>query len=200
MKTLLTTSVIGALLCSTMVLAESKLVQTESEYMGALAGPQDKLNEARANAKALGGALKMRLKAAIAQGGLEAGVEECYVAAGPIADALSQEGWTVGRTALRARNQDNKPDTWEESQLRVITEALSKQLPMPLEASQWNEESGELRYMSAILTGQVCTACHGNQISPSVTKIINEKYPLDAATGFEVGSLRGAFTLTYSGQ
>ena len=163
-----------------------------------LAGPEDKLNQARSNAKALGGALKSRLQQAISKGGLEAGVEECYVAAGPIAEALKKDGWTVGRTALQVRNQDNQPDAWEETQLHEFADALSKQLPMPLEASQWNEETGELRYMSAIVTGQVCTACHGNNVAPAVLDIIKEKYPEDTATGLAPGSLRGAFTLTYS--
>lgn len=203
MKTLLTVSAISGLLVSTALFAEAQFPQDKiaSEHVlktATLAGPEDKLNKARSNAKALGGALKSRLQQAISKGGLEAGVEECYVAAGPIAEALKKDGWTVGRTALQVRNQDNKPDKWEEAQLHEFADALSKQLPMPLEASQWNEETGELRYMSAIVTGQVCTACHGNNVAPAVLDIIKEKYPEDTATGFAPGSLRGAFTLTYS--
>ena len=202
MKMRLTAGVISGFFLSAALAEEMPQPQdsiaTQHATGTSLAGPEDKLNQARSNTKALGSALKARLKQAISKGGLEAGVEECYVAAGPIAEALKKGGWTVGRTALRVRNQDNKADTWEETQLHEFADALSKQLPMPLEASQWNEETGELRYMSAIVTGQVCTACHGNNVAPAVADIIQEKYPEDTAIGFEKGSLRGAFTLTYS--
>ena len=160
--------------------------------------PQQKLIEARTNAKALGRALKSRLQQAIANGGFEAGVNECYVAAGPIAESLSQNGWHVGRTALKVRNPTNEPDEWETMQLHEFADALSKQLPMPLEATYWNEQNGEFRYMSAIVTEQICTGCHGNNIAPAIEEVIKQKYPDDRATGFEVGSLRGAFTLTYT--
>ena len=53
---------------------------------------QTKVKQARVHAKALGGALKSRLKQAIQSGGLEAGVEECKLAAEPIAEGLSQMG------------------------------------------------------------------------------------------------------------
>ena len=74
---------------------------------------QEKVKEARLHAKALGGALKSRLQQAIQSGGLEAGVNECQVAAAPIAQALSQNGWEVGRTALKVRNPNNAADRWD---------------------------------------------------------------------------------------
>ena len=55
-------------------------------------------------------ALKSRLQQAIQSGGLEAGVNECQIAAAPIALALSQNGWEVGRTALKVRNPNNAAD------------------------------------------------------------------------------------------
>lgn len=160
--------------------------------------PQQKLVEARMNAKALGGALKSRLQQAIADGGFEAGINGCHIVAEPIAASLSQDGWDVGRTALKVRNPNNQPDEWERAQLQKFAEALSKQLPMPLEATYWDEQSGVFRYMSAIVTEPLCTGCHGNNIAPNVETIIKQKYPNDRAVGFELGSLRGAFSLTHT--
>ena len=52
--------------------------------------------------------------------------------------------------------------------------------------------------MMAIEQGQVCMACHGANVAPSVKQSILKHYPSDQATGFELGELRGAFTLSYT--
>ncbi len=165
---------------------------------------QEKVKEARLHAKALGGALKSRLQQAIQSGGLEAGVNECQVAAAPIALALSQNGWEVGRTALKVRNPNNAADQWEREQLAWFSQLLTKAKQdnlapkRPIETYQYDSESGKFRYMMAIEQGQVCMACHGANVAPSVKHAILEHYPNDQATGFELGDLRGAFTITYT--
>jgi hypothetical protein len=50
--------------------------------------------------------------------------------------------------------------------------------------------------MKAIPVGQVCLTCHGSDIAPELRTEINTYYPEDMATGFELGELRGAFTIT----
>jgi hypothetical protein len=165
---------------------------------------QEKIKEARLHAKALGGALKSRLQQAIQSGGLEAGVNECQLEAAPIALALSQNGWEVGRTALKVRNPNNAADRWERVQLAWFSQLLTKAKQdnltpkRPIETYQYDSESGEFRYMMAIEQGQVCMACHGANVAPSVKHAILEHYPNDQATGFELGDLRGAFTITYT--
>ena len=165
---------------------------------------QEKIKEARLHAKALGGALKSRLQQAIQSGGLEAGVNECQIAAAPIGLALSQNGWEVGRTALKVRNPNNAADQWEREQLAWFSQLLTKAKQdnlapkRPIETYQYDSESGEFRYMMAIEQGQVCMACHGASVAPSVKHAILEHYPNDQATGFELGDLRGAFTITYT--
>ncbi len=165
---------------------------------------QEKVKEARLHAKALGGALKSRLQQAIQSGGLEAGVNECQIVAAPIALALSQNGWEVGRTALKVRNPNNAADQWEREQLAWFSQLLTKAKQdnlapkRPLETYQYDSESGKFRYMMAIEQGQVCMACHGANVAPSVKQSILKHYPNDQATGFELGELRGAFTLSYT--
>ena len=165
---------------------------------------QEKIKEARLHAKALGGALKSRLQQAIQSGGLEAGVNECQLEAAPIALALSQNGWEVGRTALKVRNPNNAADQWEREQLAWFSQLLTKAKQdnlapkRPIETYQYDSESGEFRYMMAIEQGQVCMACHGANVAPSVKQSILKHYPNDQATGFELGELRGAFTLSYT--
>jgi hypothetical protein len=50
----------------------------------------------------------------------------------------------------------------------------------------------ERRYMKAIGVEPLCVTCHGAQIAPALQQAIRAKYPKDAATGFNVGDLRGA--------
>ncbi len=52
------------------------------------------------------------------------------------------------------------------------------------------------RFMKAIPIDGVCMACHGETVAEDVQSILAEKYPLDAATGYKPGELRGAFTIS----
>ncbi|MBK8909014.1 MAG: DUF3365 domain-containing protein [Rhodospirillales bacterium] len=49
------------------------------------------------------------------------------------------------------------------------------------------------RYMKAIPTAELCLACHGTEIDPAVSTTLKKHYPLDQATGFQAGDIRGAF-------
>jgi len=62
-----------------------------------------------------------------------------------------------------------------------------------LAKSSYDEQS--FRYMKAIQTGGLCLACHGSSVTPEVKKVIQHYYPEDKAIGFNVGDIRGAFTL-----
>ena len=50
--------------------------------------------------------------------------------------------------------------------------------------------------MKAIPAGAVCLTCHGNDIDPELKAQIDAFYPEDRATGFKLGALRGAFTIS----
>ena len=60
------------------------------------------------------------------------------------------------------------------------------------------EEGGKktFRYMKALPMGGVCSNCHGPVLKPDVIKKLDEYYPKDKARGFQVGDLRGAFTIS----
>jgi hypothetical protein len=50
--------------------------------------------------------------------------------------------------------------------------------------------------MKAIPTAEVCLVCHGENIAPNIQAKLAELYPNDKAIGFNVGELRGAFSVT----
>lgn len=153
--------------------------------------------DARQKAKMLGDALKERLQNAIQQGGFPAGVSECHLAAMPVTERFNRAGWAVGRTALKLRNPANTPDTWEKQQLNEFAKRLKSDSEHIPEASYYDAQKGEFRYMRAIVTRPVCTGCHGASVGQDVKAVIDTHYPNDEATGFAPGSLRGAFTLSW---
>jgi len=142
--------------------------------------------------------LKTTLMAAVAKGGLSAGVEVCQDQAPEIAKKYSSHGWQISRTSLKTRNSQNTPNIDEIAILQDFAKRLASGEPAKtVSYSNLNEQSGEYQFMKAIPTGQVCIACHGENISDDLQAKIKAHYPKDTATGFKLGELRGAFSLKY---
>ena len=59
-----------------------------------------------------------------------------------------------------------------------------------------NDGKKNFRFMKAIPTGEVCLKCHGSEMKPGIKAKLQELYPNDKATGFKLGDIRGAFTIT----
>ena len=155
----------------------------------------------REKVKQLGQQLQVTLKQAMQAGGPVAGIAACQHAAQPIAAALSEDGWQVGRTALRVRNPANRADAWEQEQLHEFAAQLAKGIPADrLEVMSWSQDGRQVRYMRPIMTAKGCLQCHGSDISDEVKQAVMSRYPDDQATGFTEGELRGAFTLTWTAQ
>jgi len=138
--------------------------------------------------------LMATVKAARDSGGPQRAVQACQELAPQITHEHSGGSWQIGRTALRVRNPDNAPDAWERKVLEQFRQraAAGEQL----EQMRYAERvGGELRLMKAIPTAEACLACHGHAVEPELAALIDQYYPEDQARGFEVGDLRGAFTL-----
>jgi len=149
----------------------------------------------------LGGQLKGELTKAIADGGPIAAINVCYMRAPEIAAQLSKSsGARVGRTALRVRNPSNAPDGLERSVLeQFATDLGSGPIDRPLEAvfEIRRGDALERRYMRAIPTDALCLTCHGKTLAPELAAAIAQNYPGDQGTGFELGQLRGAFSVIW---
>lgn len=156
------------------------------------------LKEARALAKEFMTSLKGELQAAIAAGGPVNAIKVCRsVAPGIAGEISSKSGWAVGRTALKVRNPRNAPSVRERAVLMNFMARAEKGEDLTKMESAAVIEEGDrryLHYMKAIPTGGVCLTCHGSDLAPDLEQAIRETYPADAATGFEAGELRGAFT------
>lgn len=165
-----------------------------------VAVPDKELKEARSLIKSFGGDLKAALKPAMKSGGPVNAIEVCNLQAGPIAETISsQSDWKVARTSLKVRNADNTPDNWELKTLLQFEQrkAAGEDIKKMDHAEVVTQEGQTLyRYMKAIATADLCVKCHGSQLDNAVAAKLKEHYPYDQAVGYNVGDIRGAFTLT----
>lgn len=135
------------------------------------------------------------VKAAMQDGGPAKAVEACNLLAPEITAQHNQAPWQVGRTALKVRNPANTADDWERKVLEDFQQRAAA--GEDLQSMKYAEVvDGQFRMMKAIPTGEPCLACHGSAIKPELAAVIDSKYPQDQARGFQLGELRGAFTLS----
>ena len=144
--------------------------------------------------------LKGELKGAMKAGGPVNAINVCNKKAPAIAKALSDKyGWDIARTSLKTRNASNAPDAWETKVLNKFEERKAKgEAVKPMAYFEAVENNGKksFRFMKAIPTGEICLKCHGENIAPPIKAKLQELYPDDKATGYKLGDVRGAFTIT----
>jgi Protein of unknown function (DUF3365) len=133
--------------------------------------------------------------------GLDGAVAACNEKAPALAKEASQaNGMQIRRVSLKNRNPKAVPDAWEATVLQDFDRrAALGEAPANLEASTVEKQNGRtvFRYMKALPTQDMCLACHGKpaEMEPVVLQKIKTLYPMDKATGYSAGQIRGAITL-----
>lgn len=146
--------------------------------------------------KKFGGSLKPELKKAIQAGGPAHAISVCSQKAPAIAKDLSKDsGWMVKRVSLKARNPGAVPDAWEEKVLQEFDQRQAGGEPAAKMAFA-EVVDGRFRFMKAQGVEAVCLNCHAAEVKPEVEAALREKYPHDKARGYELGQIRGAFSLS----
>jgi len=143
--------------------------------------------------------LQGELQAAMQQGGPVNAISICREKAPQIAiDLATHYQIYVRRTSLKARNIKNVSACWERKVLEDFEGRFNQGEKIEdLEYKNVAIEDGDrvLHYMKAIPAKPVCLMCHGSKIAPEVQEQLKKLYPDDEAIGFEVGQIRGAFSL-----
>lgn len=158
------------------------------------------ITAAKAAIKELATDLQSELKAAMQAGGPVAAIGVCNTRAMPITQKVaSGQGLQLGRVSLKNRNSANKPNEWQ----AAVLEEFERQKAEGKEIKDiaWSETVSvdgeqEFRLMKAIPTGKICLMCHGTEISPQIKQVLADLYPMDQATGYSEGDIRGAFVVT----
>ncbi len=137
---------------------------------------------------------------AISEGGPESAIKVCKDIAPQMAGDLSrQTGWRLTRVSLKVRNPLlGTPDAWEQKTLMEFDARVAKgeKLDSMEVAEIVQEPAGKsFRYMKAIPMQSGCVVCHGTVESVSLKARLNEEYPHDKATGYNIGQIRGAVSI-----
>lgn len=152
--------------------------------------------EAVAIVKQFGGSLKPQLKKALKEGGVEHAIKVCSEKAPQIAlDLSNKTQWSVKRVSLKARNnQTAQPDPWETMVLEEFNTKQQQGMPVKNMAKAAVVEN-EFRFMKAQGVAPLCLTCHGTKLSNETKSALESIYPNDQATGYQLGQVRGAFSL-----
>ena len=147
--------------------------------------------------KQFGGALKPQLKKALTEGGVLKAIEVCSVKAPEIAQNLSlSTQWQVKRVSLKARNHpDAIPNAWEKSVLETFNQRQESG-ESTKKMAKAEIVGDEFRFMKAQGTQPLCLTCHGTKLDDETKAALKSYYPKDQATGYSLGQVRGAFSLT----
>ncbi|MDX2428504.1 MAG: DUF3365 domain-containing protein [Xanthomonadales bacterium] len=161
---------------------------------------QAETDKAKAAIRELAVALKTELKGAMQAGGPVAAIGVCNTQAMPITQKVANEqGLLLSRVSLKNRNPANLPNEWQIAVLEDFEQ--QKAAGKDVSSLAWSETvevdgKQEFRFMKAIPTDPVCLNCHGTDLSPDVSRILADLYPIDRATGYREGDIRGAFVAT----
>jgi hypothetical protein len=104
------------------------------------------------------------------------------------AKQLSQEnGWQIQQIAQKYRNPDHAPHNLRDKI------ALAKLEQNPDLMGFWEKEAKGIHYYRRIDVEASCLACHGRKNSRP--QFVQDKYPQDMAFEFQVGDLRGMYSV-----
>jgi len=134
--------------------------------------------------------LRARLQAAMAESPIKA-ISVCQDEAPEIAQRWSSDGYWVRRSSLRVRNSGNAPTERDLTTMAHFSaRVLAGEPASSIEEFEVYGE-GQSRYARALVMEPACLICHGEKIAPAITTVLNQRYPDDRATGFDLGGLRG---------
>ena len=171
-------------------------------FAGCASGPSAEEQAAMvADARKASGALIQKLggelKTALGEKGPAGAIDVCKVRAPQIAtDVSKQSGFEVKRVSPKNRNPAGVPDAWEaQAQAGLEKRLAAGEKPETLDTWQVVSTSTgkQFRYAKALPVQPVCLTCHGDPaaIPDGVKARLAAEYPLDKATGYGPGMVRG---------
>ncbi|MGE5190491.1 MAG: DUF3365 domain-containing protein [Gemmatimonadota bacterium] len=153
------------------------------------------LLKGRTAAAALAETLAARMARSVKESGPAAAMAVCVYQARALADEVAaRQRVEVRRTALRLRNPANAPDDFEQGVLaRFVADAREGTLPEELLDERRVSGRKVYRYAKPLVAGPLCITCHGRaeKIPEDVRKVLETRYPDDAATGYREGDFMG---------
>lgn len=142
--------------------------------------------------------LGKNLQNAMQNGGVENAIDFCNLNAMPLVDSLSQYfGAEIRRVSFKVRNQLDLPNDLEQELLEAY--AYQWKDSLALQANVQALENDTYLFTKPILIDNaLCLSCHGtnaNGMLKETEDFIKLKYPEDKAVGYQLGDLRGMWSI-----
>lgn len=157
------------------------------------------LNKGRQIAQATFAELSGQLSQAMAEGGVPSALKYCNVVAYPLVDSLSMvHDAVIRRTSMKVRNPKDAPTEAEKVMLQTYHEQAAAAEELKPHVKQLKE--GRIAFYAPIKIQPLCLNCHGKvgeDIKPEHYELVKQLYPEDEATGYELGELRGMWSITF---
>ena len=136
-------------------------------------------------------ALLWELNSGLEQGGPLLAIKSCHMDATRISQRVGrEEGLAAGRTSHRLRNPTNAPRPWA----APIVKANAGRRAQVIEGFVV-DLGNKIGVMRPIAQRPQCGSCHGrpDKFGTAIRAELKDRYPADAAVGFEEGEIRGWF-------
>jgi uncharacterized protein DUF3365 len=167
------------------------------------AGPRDlaEYPEADAVAKKIIEDTQTLLLREVPDKGPAAALTQCSAVTVSLAQHYEPQGWRVSRTSLKPRRSADAPDIHQRKILTDFATLKEKgrfQPDVPNVYLDVEDGKRTLRYLRPILiTDYVCLQCHGRteDLLPAVRERLQQLYPHDRATGYQLNDLCGAVSI-----
>ncbi|MCP4975569.1 MAG: DUF3365 domain-containing protein [Maribacter sp.] len=143
--------------------------------------------------------LGKNLSKAIQEKGTVGAVEFCKLRAMGLTDSMSvMHNAIINRVSDQPRNPKNIANSKELGHIA----AFKKMAATETEIEPIVEEiNGEINFYYPITTNTMCLQCHGKpneQVIPSTLGILKKLYPKDKALGYDVGQVRGIWSINFA--
>ena len=157
------------------------------------------IQEGRAIVQSTFGTLSSNLSGALNEGGVSHALEFCNIEAMPLTDSLSTHyGIEIRRASHRPRNPQNQADSLELASIKAYINQLEEN--GELKPFVYSRRGQILFHATIRIAGDLCLNCHGDpgtDIAQTDLEVIRNLYPEDEATGFELGELRGIWSIGF---
>jgi hypothetical protein len=146
------------------------------------------------------GVLLANVSSAMQEGGPEYAIEFCNLQASSLIDSLSEaNNCTISRVSAKNRNPENDLKNEKEKQL---WDHYSEKLNDGNASDTLLQSKNALVYYKPIKTAMpACLKCHGvpgEDIQTTTFQKIQELYPNDKATGYDLNEFRGMWKIAFS--
>jgi len=146
-------------------------------------------------------ALSGQLSQAMQAGGPAHAVEYCSHRALSVMDPLSAlHGARIKRTSDRLRAAHDRPDTDEQRALQVMVEQWERGAAAAVTPSVRLLGDSVAYYQPIFIASPTCLKCHGTagvDLDSAAFAVIDQRYPQDAATGYQLGEFRGMWSIRW---